>query len=169
MDALAETGIELAGRSLRCAYDDGSDAEARQDMALASLLGGICLANAGLGAAHGIVAPLGSMHGVPHGAGCAALLPQVVEINVRRLSANDSPVLAKYERIGSLLGAATLANLSSILREMVESMNVPMLGTYGLNTDGVDAIVSKSRGSSMRYNPVELTDDEIREIILKSM
>jgi alcohol dehydrogenase class IV len=168
-DALAETGIELAGRSLRRAYDDGTDTDARHDMALASLLGGVCLANAGLGAAHGIVAPLGSMHGVPHGAGCAALLPSVVEMNVRRLAAFDSPLLTKYERVGALLGAASLDELPCILREMVASMHVPTLGTYGLNEGGVDAVVAGSHGSSMRYNPVELRDAEIREIIVDAL
>ena len=72
-DALALRDVALALRALPRAVQAGSDASARDDMALASLMGGLCLANAGLGAVHGFAAPLGASFPVPHGAACAAL------------------------------------------------------------------------------------------------
>ena len=80
-DGLCQEGIERVARSLRRAFESAgrgeapADAAAREDMAVASLFGGLALANAGLGAVHGLAAPLGGMIGAPHGAVCAALLP----------------------------------------------------------------------------------------------
>ncbi|MCG7853838.1 MAG: iron-containing alcohol dehydrogenase, partial [Methanosarcinaceae archaeon] len=67
-DMFAKEGIQCASRSLRKAYQDGFDVEARRDMAWASLLGGLSLANAGLGAVHGFAGPFGGMFDAPHGA-----------------------------------------------------------------------------------------------------
>src|SRR5690606_30733905 len=84
-DALAREGLTRASTALRRAYADGSDVEARTDMSICSLTGGMCLANAKLGVVHGFAAPLGGMTGAPHGALCAALLPAAIETNVRAL------------------------------------------------------------------------------------
>ena len=55
-------------------------------MAFAALLGGLALANAGLGVVHGFAAPIGGMYAAPHGAVCAALLPHgmAANLNARR-------------------------------------------------------------------------------------
>ena len=82
-DALALYGMGLAGKCLKRAYLDGADLAAREEMALASTLSGICLANAGLGAAHGIAAALGCLYGIPHGIACAILIPHVMRMNAR--------------------------------------------------------------------------------------
>jgi alcohol dehydrogenase class IV len=76
VDGLCREGIARVARSLRRAWADGRDAAAREDMALASLYGGLALANAGLGAVHGFAGVAGGMFQAPHGAVCAALLPQ---------------------------------------------------------------------------------------------
>jgi alcohol dehydrogenase class IV len=102
-DAVCREGIARAARSLRRAYENGADAQAREDMALASLFGGLALANAGLGAVHGFAAPICGMFPAPHGATCAALLPHVIAANVHALRARqaDGPALARYaEQIG---------------------------------------------------------------------
>ena len=85
-DALCVQGIALAAGALGRVYRDGMDREARQDMALASLFGGLALANAGLGVIHGFAAPLGGSWNAPHGALCAALLPHGMAANVARFA-----------------------------------------------------------------------------------
>jgi alcohol dehydrogenase class IV len=104
-DALAREGIRRSVRSLRRAVLETPDAAAREDLALASLLGGLCLANAGLGAVHGFAAPLGGMFEAPHGAVCAALLPACLEVNLRALRsrAPDHPSLARFGELAGLL------------------------------------------------------------------
>ena len=84
-DSLCVEGIRRAGRSLRAAFADGQNKSAREDMAVASLFGGLALANAGLGAVHGFAGPIGGRFPAPHGAVCAALLPHVMAANIRAL------------------------------------------------------------------------------------
>jgi alcohol dehydrogenase class IV len=97
-DPLALEGVARAGRSLRRAVENGNDLDAREDMALAALISGITLTNAGLGAVHGLAAPLGARFPVPHGAVCAALLPHVMKANIDALRSEDRrhPVLRRY-------------------------------------------------------------------------
>ena len=104
-DGLALEGIARAGRSLARAYHNGTDLDAREDMAIAALLSGITLANAGLGAVHGFAAPMGANFPVPHGVVCAALLPHVIDANVRVLRAENAehPTLRRYATIGRVL------------------------------------------------------------------
>jgi len=173
-DALAESGIRLAARCLLGAYERPTDASARAGMALAALFGGICLANAGLGAAHGIVSPLGAHYPVPHGAGCAALLSHVVEMNIRRLREEDPnhPTLPKYRRIGEIFAPESkdpLCELPRVLRELVVRLRVPGLASWGLSTSGIPAVVKGSRGSSMGYNPIVLSDDDLTTILEAAM
>ncbi|MHC4705153.1 MAG: iron-containing alcohol dehydrogenase, partial [Planctomycetota bacterium] len=103
-DGICREGVIRAGRSLRRAYQDGSDHDAREDMATASLFGGLGLANAKLGAVHGFAGPLGGMFSAPHGVICARILPFVMEINVRALLGRepDSPALVRYDEVGRL-------------------------------------------------------------------
>lgn len=161
-DALATQGIGLAARSLVRACTSG-DPEARDDMALASLLSGLCLANSGLGAVHGFAAPLGAAFPVPHGVACAALLPHVMEANVAALRSADtgSPALARYARVGTILtgergeGApdAGVSHVAGLVREL----EIPPLSSYGVATGDVDTLVERALGaSSMKGNPVEL-------------
>src|SRR5512143_188846 len=110
-DALAREGIRRSARSLRRAGVDGPDAAAREDLALASLFGGLCLANAGLGAVHGFAAPVGGMFEAPHGAVCAALLPATLEVNLRALKARapEHPSLSRFQEVAALLTGRTEA------------------------------------------------------------
>ena len=85
-DGVCREGLQRAGRSLRRAFEDGDDADAREDMSLASLFSGMALANAKLGAVHGFAGPLGGMTTAPHGVICGKLLPYVMQANVRALA-----------------------------------------------------------------------------------
>ncbi len=152
-DALARPGIDLAMRGLR-ALAEGRPAP---DLALAALWGGMVLANAGLGAVHGLVAPLCGRCPVPHGLGCASLLPETLEANLKALEARDpgSRALARYREIGVMEEVA----------ELRRKLGVRPLGEVGVTREDIDPVVRDSRGSSMKYNPVVLTDDELRTIL----
>src|ERR1017187_6933228 len=70
-DLFCTEGIGRTAAALPQVWEDGHNREARAAMAWASLLGGLALANAGLGAVHGFAAPVGGMFPAPHGAICA--------------------------------------------------------------------------------------------------
>jgi alcohol dehydrogenase class IV len=178
-DALALQGIALAGRALRRAFGNGHDLDARQDMALAALLSGITLANAGLGAVHGFAAPLGANFPVPHGAACAALLPPVLQANVHALRTQSPahPVLNKYARIGrTLVGTQDLSDNQAIdagiefLDRLLRDLHIPPLRQFGLTAQSVPNLVSLARkASSMRYNPVVLSDEALSAALQKAI
>jgi alcohol dehydrogenase class IV len=177
-DGLALRGIVAAGQSLARAFADPSDAEAREGMALASLLGGICLANAGLGAVHGFAAPLGAILKIPHGVACAALLPQVIRANLEaaRGTAQEHRLRARFAAVAEALTGerfdakdrAIEAGLGAIAR-LQRDVQIPGLATLGTTEAHVAPLVRGSRGSSMRYNPVELTDLQLEAILREAM
>jgi alcohol dehydrogenase class IV len=178
-DALAAEGIPRAARSLERAVKNGSDLPAREDMALAALLSGITLTNAGLGAVHGFAAPMGANFPAPHGAICAALLPGVMAANVRALRAADAkhPVLARYARGGRLLtGRARLGDRAAIdagvrfVADLAAAIGIPPLSKFGVTIDRAPEMVALAKkASSMRYNPVELSDEELIEILTEAV
>jgi alcohol dehydrogenase class IV len=170
-DALCVEGIRRAARSLRRAFDDGRDAAAREDMAFASLSGGLALANAGLGAVHGFAAPLGGMFPAPHGAVCAALLPHVMAANAAALRARapNHPALTRYAEIARLLTGgvhATAADGTAWVRDLVKHCAIPGLAAYGITRADIPAVVAAAaQASSMKANPIALTPDELAAIL----
>ncbi|HCO93953.1 MAG TPA: alcohol dehydrogenase [Phycisphaerales bacterium] len=170
-DGICRQGLLCAGRSLRRAYEDGDDHDAREDMAMASLFSGLGLANAKLGAVHGFAGPLGGMYPAPHGVICARLLPFVMEANVKALQQRDafSPVLAKYDEAARLLTGSSSAKAADAVtwaRELCMALKVPSLIRFGIKTQDFETIVAKAKkSSSMKGNPAELTDDELLNII----
>jgi alcohol dehydrogenase class IV len=166
-DALSRQGLERAAASLRRAFHDGSDRAARSDMALVSLFGGLSLANAKLGAVHGFAGPIGGRYPAPHGAVCARLLPLVVDSNVRALRARapQHPSLARYADVARILTGSNGADaLDAVgwLTELVEELQVPRLGSYGLDESAVPELVARAQlASSMLGNPIPLTPEEL--------
>ncbi len=174
-DGWCVEGIRRAAKSLRKAVEQGKDAEAREDMAVTSLFGGLALANAGLGAVHGIAAPFGGMFSAPHGAVCAALLPHVMAANIKALqeSAPGSVALVRYDEIGRLLTGrpqATAEDGVQWVAELVKDLQVPGLAKYGFAEKDVAEVVDKAaKASSMKANPVELTTSELSGILRAAM
>jgi alcohol dehydrogenase class IV len=173
-DGICREGLMRAGRSLRQAYEDGNDSTAREDMAMASLFSGLALANAKLGAVHGFAGPLGGMLSAPHGIICARLLPHVMETNAQALqkrSAN-SPALARYGEIAQLLNGSsekTVNGLVEWVRDICQVLEVPPLSEFGLKERDFQTVVAKAqKSSSMKGNPVSLTDAELMDILKKS-
>ena len=174
-DALAREGLRRAGRSLRAAYVDGSNVDAREDMMLCSLLGGMALANAKLGAVHGFASAIGGVADVPHGLACAALLVPVAEANVTALRARDDGNLAlsRYAEAARLLTGdddASLADGLDWLRDTVRRLEVPRLGEYGIGPDDADAIVARAAtAGSTQGNPVVLTAEELHAALASAV
>ncbi|HEX3797240.1 MAG TPA: iron-containing alcohol dehydrogenase [Verrucomicrobiae bacterium] len=175
IDALCVEGIKCASRSLRVAFADGRNADAREDMSLASVLGGMALANAGLGAVHGLAGPIGGMFSAPHGAVCAALLPQVMEKNLAALQSREpqNRALRRYEEVARLLTgnpAASAREGVGWVRELVSELNIPPLRTYGISeSDAEELITRAAKASSMKANPISLTPEELRDIIMRAL
>ncbi len=175
-DALARDGIRRSARSLRRAYVEGMIAgEVRQDLAVTSLFGGLCLANAGLGAVHGLAAALGARLSAPHGAVCAATLAAAVAVNRRALREREpaGPALARIEELGPLLTGNPAAGADAAIEWLAEltcDLQVPGLRTYGLGDAEIDEVVAAAQSaSSMRANPLDLTDGEVAEIVQRSL
>jgi alcohol dehydrogenase class IV len=178
-DALARDGIGRSARALRRAYagELARDAGLREDLALASLTGGLCLANAGLGAVHGFAAPAGGMFGAPHGAVCAALLPHVLEVNLRALRARapGHPALPRFRELAALLTGAPAVDVTpedgvAFVAALTRDLAVPGLGAHGMRAADIPALVDKAKqASSMKGNPLPLTDGELTEIAQRAL
>lgn len=174
-DAFCREGIVRTARSLRCAWEHGDDATAREDMAVASLCGGLALANAGLGAAHGFAAPLGGMFPAPHGALCARLLPPVMAANLRALQARapENPALRRYDEIARWLTGhphAVAADGVTWVAALVAELGIPPLSAYGLTTADLETVAEKAAAaSSMKANPLPLTAEERLQILREAL
>lgn len=173
-DGICREGLKRAGRSLRRAYEDGDNPSAREDMALASLLSGLGLANAKLGAVHGFAGTLGGMLWAAHGTICARLLPFVMEANVQALQNRqaDSEALARYDEIARLLTGKTTAKAVDGVKwvqELCAELKVPPLSEFGLTKQDFQTVILKcQKSSSMKGNPIKLTEDELLEILKKA-
>jgi alcohol dehydrogenase class IV len=174
-DGLAREGLRRAAAGLRAAHADGSDLGAREDMAMCSLLGGIALANAKLGAVHGLAGVIGGTADVPHGMACAALLAPVIEANVRALRSGPrgGPALDRYAEAARLLTGRPAASIDDGLawiRETVSLLAVPGLAAFGIGPEHADDIAAKAaRSSSMQGNPVALTHRDLCAIVLQAL
>jgi alcohol dehydrogenase class IV len=170
-DGFCIEGMRRVGRSLQRAFEQGQDLQAREDMALASLFGGLSLANAGLGAVHGFAAPIGGMFHAPHGAVCAALLPRVMEVNLRALRARlaDGEALRRYDSVAAILTGsekAIAADGIHWISELCKALQIHGLRTYGISEVDIPELVEKAaKASSMKANPIVLTRDELTEAL----
>ena len=174
-DGLAREGLRRGAAGLRAAYADGSDLAARADMAICSLLGGIALANAKLGAVHGLAGVIGGAAHVPHGMACAALLAPVTEANVRALRSAPPghPALDRYAEAARLITgnpSAAIADGLAWIRETITLLGVPRLAAFGIGPQDADDIAAKAaRSSSMQGNPVPLDPGALRAILLQAI
>ncbi|MDQ3035633.1 MAG: iron-containing alcohol dehydrogenase [Myxococcota bacterium] len=174
-DPFCREGMVRAARSLRRAFERGDDREARSDLALASLFGGIALANAKLGAVHGFAGPIGGSFESPHGAVCARLLPFVIEANVAALRARapQSPVLARYDEVARLLTGredACAEDAIAWTHELATALEIPPLREYGMRATDLDTVADKSaRASSMKGNPIVLEKRELLAILERAL
>ena len=169
-DLFCVEGLKRVAASLERVFHDGRDMEARESMAFASLLSGLALANAGLGAVHGFASPLGGMLEAPHGALCAAVLPHATAVNIRALRERDPEggALRRYEEIARILTGhpeAQAEDADSWIAALCERFAIPNLRRYGLDQGQIPELVEKAaRASSMKANALALTTGELMEI-----
>jgi alcohol dehydrogenase class IV len=173
-DGYCEQGIARAGASLEDAFRTGNPG-ARDEMSVASLFGGLSLANAGLGAVHGFAGPLGGMYAAPHGAICAALLPSVMEMNCRALESRQpaASALKRYDRIAQLLSArnhVTRWDGIAWVKDLCRKLQIKGLASWGVKREDFEEIVKRAElASSMKPNPINLSRAELLEILEKAL
>lgn len=175
-DALAWSGMEAFSRGFWAAWEaDHPQADAGySQIAYASLMSGITLAQAGLGSVHGLASPLGAFFPIPHGVVCGTLLAEATAVNIAALRDREptSPALAKYANVGRLIVAdQALADaeacdaLVNTLRAWVARLDIPRLGSFGMTADDYPRVCANARGGSMKTNPLVITDAELIQIL----
>lgn len=174
-DALCREGMVRVARSLRRAFAKGDDPVAREDLSVASLFGGLALANAGLGAVHGFSSPIGGMFNAPHGAICAALLPHAMEVNCRALEQRDpeNPARGRYRKIAQTLTARLDVEVGdgiTWVKDLAQALQIPGLRAYGVSAGDIPELVEKAAvANSMKANPIALTREEMAEILAMAL
>jgi len=174
-DLFCIEGMKRVSASLVRAWRNGSDHPARESMSFASLLGGLALANAGLGVVHGFAAPLGAMLHAPHGALCAAVLPHGIAINIQALRhrAPDNEALRRYNDIARLLtgnSTAQAEDAADWVAALCQQLSIALLRSHGLEQRQISALVQKAaNANSMRGNPIPLTQGELTEIAERAL
>lgn len=170
-DTLCREAMGRVARSLRQACHDGQDISAREDMAIASLFGGLALANAKLGAVHGFAGPFGGMFPAPHGATCAALLPHAMDVNLNALRTRElnSDAIKRFDEVAQLLTGnqqATADDGVQWVRQLCRDLKIPSLSRYGFTERDFPALIEKAtRASSMKGNPIQLLESELAKIL----
>ena len=174
-DALASEGLRRAAAGLRAAYANGEDMTARADMATCALLGGMALANAKLGAVHGLAGVIGGSTDVPHGIACATLLAPVIDANVQALRSAPAgrPALDRYAQAARLLTgqpAASVQDGLAWIRQTLTLLAVPGLAAFGIRRQQAGEIAAKAlTSSSMQGNPVPLSQGDLEAILLRAL
>ena len=172
-DAICREGMAYAAKSLQRAYHSGADKEAREGMALASLFGGLALANAALGAVHGFAGPLGGMLHAPHGAICAKLLPLVMEANIKTMQSENHAGLARYEEVARIVTGNQTATVDDGVKwvsDLVSELKIPSLSSHGMTETHIPEAVQKTlNASSYKGNPLPLNEQILSEILTKAL
>ncbi len=174
IDMVCREGMTRIAKFLERAFISGNDLEARENMSMASMLGGMALANVKLGAVHGFAGPLGGMFPIPHGAVCACLLPAVMEVNIAVLREKKFEAqLLKFDKVARILtqNNSAIAEDGVIwVQEMVKKLKIPSLSDFHLTSESFPELIEKARNSSsMKGNPVELDSAQLFEILNKSL
>jgi alcohol dehydrogenase class IV len=174
IDNICREGMALIAQSLHSAFHDGDDKDAREKMCLASMMGGMALANVRLGAVHGFAGPVGGMFDAPHGTVCACLLPAVFETNLRNISDQGlKPLLVKFGQIGKILIGDNNAEAGDALlwlKRIVSELKIPGLSEYGISEHHFSEIAEKAaKSSSMKGNPLVLSHDDLISILKRSV
>ncbi len=174
-DGICREGLRRAAGSLLRAFEDGRDTSAREGMSLASLFGGLALANAKLGAVHGIAGPLGGMFKAPHGAICGRLLPFVMEMNLSSLQMREleSPALERYQEVAQIVTEKTTAKASDGIdwvQTICSKLELPTLSDHGISEADFPTLIEKAHNaSSMKGNPIQLEEQELAKILRQAM
>ena len=134
-------------------------------------MSGIALTNVGLGSVHGFAGPLGGRLKKSHGEICATLLPIAIETNIRAIQKRETSqnIINKYNEVASLVlnnPKARSDDLCIWIRNILSQMCVPTLHELGFReSDMITTIKQAQKSSSMKSNPVELTETELKNLL----
>lgn len=173
----------LAEQAIRCVRDgliplytsNGDDPDARANMAFASLVSGINLAQTGLGSVHGLASPLGAYFPIPHGVACGSLLANATRLNIEALQQREpeSPFLERYRKVGQMLCGChfpdqelAFTGLLGLLEKWTAQLGIQGLSEYGVVESDIPGLVANISPSSMRTNPVKLIEKELHRLLL---
>lgn len=181
-DAMAWQGMTLFKGAFEAI--DSNDPEQQKNgysnLMLAATLSGTTLANAGLGAVHGLAGPIGAFFKAPHGIVCAKLLAPITEANIEALQNDDSTLakttLDKYQQVAELFAGkrfddslAALQNLITTLQHYAQTYTPQGLSQYGLTQDNIQPVIDNCRSGSMLGNVLSLSDEVLYQAIVKSL
>lgn len=170
-DVMAYQGLRCISNSLKRAYHEGTDLNARTDMAMAAYLSGVTLANAGLGLVHGFASTIGGYFNMAHGVICSSLMYAANKVTVRKLRSDNisHAALMKYSSTGKLFtdvegksAAYYLDVLLDTIESMAYEMKIPGLRQFGINHADLTKI---AREADNKFNPVALGHEEKLEIL----
>ena len=175
-DSLAQSGLKYMKDGLMKSYENGDDLDARGKVAYAAYLSGVVLANAGLGTVHGFASPIGGYFDIPHGVVCGTLVGELIRINIKKLQSDyekNRIYLEKYAEIGKIFSEKNDLDTDSACKALIEEinrliefMNIPKLGSYGITEADLDRIIDKTGNKN---NPVELSKEELKEMLLNRL
>ncbi len=173
-NALSEQAVLSARNGLLALYESSGNSTARENMAFASMVSGINLAQTGLGSVHGLASPLGAFFPIPHGVACGTLLAQATETNIQAMLQREpeNPALKSYARLSGIIcdrqfndDKSAFKALSDVLWQWTEVLGISRLSVFGVGLKDIDRIVRNVSPSSMKSNPIKLTDNEIAAIV----
>ncbi len=174
-DMIALKGLKLAGTGLPLLAEDGSNIDARSDMAYAAYLSGISLANAGLGVVHGAASVLGSIKAIPHGVVCGTLLGTATEKIISKLREGDfsGNYLLKFSNAGAALSGnkydSSEENIDLLIKTLnywVESFDIPRLSDFGFTKGSLNFAAKKT---GIKNTPVILNFEDIFDILISRL
>ncbi len=172
IDMICREGLKRVSHSLTDAFHDGQNSRAREDMSMASMLGGMALSNVKLGVIHGFAGPMGGMFHMAHGTICASLMAASMEMNIETLSEQKGD-LSKFTELAQILTGSRLAQAEDGIvwvKNMVTGLKIPALSAFDISEPDFPALVEKAKASSsMKGNPVLLNNEQLFRILEKSM
>jgi alcohol dehydrogenase class IV len=152
-DALAFDAGRRLLQWLPAAFEDGANLEAREQCASGSLMAGMALANARLGAVHGIAHPLGARYGLEHGVACGLLMPHVMRLNCDHVG-------DKYEHLSDVAGDDIIDVFDGLLERFGLTLEVT------IPEEDFPAIIAESMPSgSLKANPKPVTEEDVEAIL----
>lgn len=172
-DGLARDAIKLVGKSLRIAVDQGSNVEARMDMALANIKAGLAFSNAGVTAVHAMAYPLGAYSHASHGVVNGLLLPHVLEYNIPVCSARLKEVASWLgENTKSLNDREAAYKAVQNIKQLIEDIGLPSkMSQIGINKDQVKPMAEATLKVTrlLRGNPRKIDAQDIEAIFYKAL
>jgi alcohol dehydrogenase len=160
-DTLALDGIRLISKNLKEAVENGSNIEARSQVALGSVYGGMCLGPVNTAAVHALAYPLGSEYKIPHGLSNALLLPYVIEFNVPAAGNRYADIALALGAEKGKTPAITASNGVALIHKLINNCKIPSrLSEVGITQEDIPSLAKSA------LNVQRLLKNNVREVTL---